>query len=136
MEKKDIKEKLMHREEHAEDTVPSVEEEISVVSAKLPRLSSPHGRSHRRIGFWPDLIERCRHLPVNQAVKIKLVEGENPINFKATARAVARAGGFYLNAAYKYPFMYLWPDRMRGNVLPEDRNDKGAFIFENEKEVE
>jgi hypothetical protein len=112
-----------------------VEEEISLVSADLPKVNSVRRILHRRIGFWPDTIEKCRGLVLNQAIKVRLLREENPTNFASTARAVAKQKGFYLNCVYKYPFMYLWPDRMRGKVLPEDWNSKGAIFFENEEEI-
>lgn len=110
-------------------------EDVSVISATLPRMKSPRHLHFRRAGFWPETIERCRHLSVNQAIKVRLLDNEIPRRFASTAKAVARDKGFYLNVVYKYPFMYLWPDRMRGRVLPDERNSKGAFVFDDEKEV-
>ena len=121
--KKDLPESI------GEDT-----EDVSVVSATLPQVSSPNRRLHRRTGFWPDMIEKCRDLGLNKAIKVRILPGEDTSNFAAVARHVAKQKGFYLNCVYKYPFMYLWPDRVRGRVLPEDFNSKGAVFFEEEKE--
>lgn len=131
----DLKKRLLD-ERLPEGEFNSDADEVSVVSASLPRISSSANRAlHRRIGFWPDTIKRCKKLELNQAVKVRLLSGENPTSFAATARAVAKQHGFYLNTVFKYPFMYIWPDKMRGRVLPEDFNSKGAVFFEEVDEV-
>lgn len=136
MSRDDIKSKLQEREFGSDDLSGTLEDEdVSVVSASLPNITAPRMRQHRRTGFWPELIERCRRLPVSQAVKVRLLPEETSNNFMSTARSVARGKGFYLNTVYKYPFVYLWPDRMRGRILPEDRNTQGATFFEDEQEV-
>jgi hypothetical protein len=126
----------MNKHEEKLEKIGEDTEDVSVVSVALPKVSSGYRPLHRRFGFWPATIEKCRNLPINQAVKIRLLPEENHVNFSCTAKKVARVKGFYLNAVYKYPFMYLWPDRMRGRVMPEDYNSKGAIFFDDEKEVE
>ena len=134
MDKKDIKERLLNRNEVLPEQIAADPEDISVVSANLPNIPRVSRAQHRPLGFWPRLLEKCRNLPVNQAVKVKLLPEEQPSNFSSTARTVAKNKGFYLNVVYKHPFMYLWPDRIRGRVLPQDRNTKGAVFFEKEEE--
>jgi len=135
MNREELKKRLENRDEvtAADDT--NVEEIASVVEVSLPNVSAPRRtRKYRRSGFWNEQVTKCEHLPVNQAVKVKLVDGEFPTNVKAACRSIARAKGFYLNCVYKYPYMYLWPDRMSGRIRPEDYSDKGAVIFEKEEE--
>lgn len=111
------------------------EEDVSVVSATLPNVTSRSRICHRPRGFWPETIKRCQNLQLNQAVKVRLLPSEVLAHFTSIARGVAKGMGFYLNVVYKHPYVYLWPDRMRGRVRPEDYNSKGATIFENEEEV-
>lgn len=129
MDKEEVKKKLL-------DERNGEEEDISVVTAvSLPKKMAYSKTRHREIGFWPLTIEKCKKLELNQAIKVKLLQGENPTNFGATARSVAKQHGFYLNTVFKYPYMFLWPDKMRGRVLPEDWNSRGAVFFEEVKEV-
>ena len=127
MKKQELKNRLVadRAESIGEDN-----DDVSLVSVSLPKVHAPRRVLHRAIGFWPATIERCRDLETNQAIKVRLLPGEQPNNFAAMARSVAKNKGFYLNAVYKHPFMYLWRDRMRGNVLPEDFNSKGAVFFD------
>ena len=118
----EIRKKLSERE----GSTGSIGEEVSLVSVSLPK-TVPH---HRRRGFWPNTIKQCRDLEFNQAIKVRILAEESPATFVNTARTVAKELGFYLNAAYKHPFMYLWPDKIRGKILPEDRNSKNAIFFD------
>ena len=137
MDREKLKKRLENRAEEditaSDDT--NLEETVSTVEISLPQVTAPRRtRKYRRSGFWNEQISKCENLPVNVAVKVKLVEGEFPTNVKAACRSIARAKGFYLNAVYKHPYMYLWPDRMSGRIRPEDYNDKGATFFEKEEE--